>query len=454
MVENAKEILKQEVVISEDAPGGMVEFRKSLILSFFFKFFLWVSHQMNGQDFFKESIPESHLSAIDSFNRPSVMGSQDYEITKQGTSVGSPEVHMSARLQVTGEAEYTDDTPMPPGGLHAAMILSKKPHARLLSIDDSGARSSPGFAGIFFAKDIPGDNATGPVVEDEQVFASDIVTCVGQVIGVVVADTHENAKLAARKVVIEYEVLPPILSIREAVKSKSFFPNSNRVLSKGDVDFCFGSNSNQCDRIIEGEVHIGGQEHFYMEPQSSFVWTMDGGNEVHMISSTQAPQKHQKYVADVLGLPMSKVVCKVKRVGGGFGGKETRAVFFAAVAAVPAYILNRPVKLTLDRDIDMMITGQRHSFLGKYKVGFTNEGKVVGLDLEIYNNGGNSLDLSQSVLERAMYHSENVYEIPNVRVRGSVCFTNYPSNTAFRGFGGPQGMLITENWIQRIAMEV
>nr|XP_043631064.1 xanthine dehydrogenase 1-like [Erigeron canadensis] len=452
LLQNVLEILRHEVVISEDAPGGMVEFRKSLTLSFFFKFFLWVSHQMNGQDFFNETVPESHLSAVESFHRPSVMGSQDYEVIKQGTSVGSPEVHMSARLQVTGEAEYTDDTPMPPGGLHAALILSKKPHARLLSIDDSGARSSPGFAGIFFAKDIPGENRIGPVILDEEVFASEIVTCVGQVIGVVVADTHENAKLAASKVEVEYEVLPAILSIEDAVKSKSFHPNSHRLLSKGDVDLCF--KSDQCHRIIEGEVHIGGQEHFYLEPQSTYVWTMDGGNEVHMISSTQAPQKHQKYVSHVLGLPMSKVVCKVKRIGGGFGGKETRSAFFAAVACVPAYMLNRPVKLTLDRDTDMKTTGQRHSFLGKYKVGFTTEGKVLALDLEIYNNAGNSLDLSQAILERAMYFSHNVYEIPHVRVNGSVCFTNFPSNTAFRGFGGPQGMLVTENWIQRIAMEV
>ncbi|KAM0000115.1 putative xanthine dehydrogenase [Helianthus debilis subsp. tardiflorus] len=452
LLQKSLEILKQDVVISENAPGGMVEFRKSLTLSFFFKFFLWVSHQMNGQDSFNESVPASHLSAIESFHRPSVTGSQDYETTKQGTAVGSPKVHMSARLQVTGEAEYTDDTLMPPGGLHAALILSKKPHARLLTIDDSGARSSPGFAGIFFAKDIPGSNITGPIIEDEEVFASEIVTCVGQVIGVVVADTHENAKIAARKVVIDYEDLPAILSIEDAVKFKSFHPNTHRCLSKGDVDLCF--QSDQCHKIIEGEVHIGGQEHFYLEPQSTFVWTMDGGNEVHMISSTQAPQKHQKYVAHVLGLPMSKVVCKVKRIGGGFGGKETRSAFFAAVASVPAYLLNRPIKLTLDRDVDMQVTGQRHSFLGKYKVGFTNEGKVLALDLEIYNNAGNSLDLSLAVLERSMYHSDNVYEIPNVRINGSVCFTNYPSNTAFRGFGGPQGMLVSENWIQRIATEV
>ncbi|RYQ98186.1 hypothetical protein HN873_061830 [Arachis hypogaea] len=151
---------------------------------------------------------------------------------------------------------------------------------------------------------------------------------------------------------------------------------------------------------------------------------------------------------------MSKVVCKTKRIGGGFGGKETRSAFIAAAASVPSYLLNRPVKLTLDRDVDMMITGQRHSFLGKYKVGFTNEGRVLALDLEIYNNGGNSLDLSLAILERAMFHSDNVYDIPNVRIVGKVCFTNFPSHTAFRGFGGPQGMLITENWIHRIAAEL
>ncbi|RZC77502.1 hypothetical protein C5167_001723 [Papaver somniferum] len=151
---------------------------------------------------------------------------------------------------------------------------------------------------------------------------------------------------------------------------------------------------------------------------------------------------------------MSKVVCKTKRIGGGFGGKETRSAIIGAAASVPSYLLNRPVKLILDRDVDMMITGQRHSFLGKYKVGFTNEGRMLGLDLEIYNNAGNSLDLSLPILERAMFHSDNVYDIPNMRVRGRVCYTNMPSNTAFRGFGGPRGMLVAENWIQRVAVEL
>nr|CAB3495496.1 unnamed protein product [Digitaria exilis] len=267
---------------------------------------------------------------------------------------------------VTGEAEYTDDTPTPPNTLHAALVLSKKAHARILSIDDSIAKSSPGFVGLFLSKDIPGTNHTGPVIHDEEVFASDVVTCVGQIIGIVVADTHDNAKNAANK----------------------------------------------------------------------------------------APQKHQKYVANVLGLPLSKVVCKTKRIGGGFGGKETRSAIFAAAVSVPSYCLRRPVKLVLDRDVDMISSGQRHSFLGRYKVGFTNDGKILALDLEIYNNGGNSLDLSLAVLERAMFHSENVYDIPNIRVSGQVCFTNFPSNTAFRGFGGPQGMLIAENWIHHMALEL
>ncbi|KAG8653082.1 xanthine dehydrogenase 1 isoform X4 [Manihot esculenta] len=451
LLEGTLKLLETDVLLKEDAPGGMVDFRKSLTLSFFFKFFLWVSNQMDGKKCIR-SIPLSHLSAVRSFHRPSLVGSQDYEIRKHGTAVGSPEVHVSSKLQVTGEAEYADDLPMASNGLHAALVLSKKPHARIVKIDDSEAKSSPGFAGIFLAKDVPGDNHIGPVIDDEELFASEFVTCVGQVIGVVVADTHENAKIAARKVCVVYEELPAILSIQEAIDADSYHPNSEKYMKKGDVENCF--QSGQCDKIAEGEVQVGGQEHFYLEPHGSLVWTMDSGNEVHMISSTQAPQKHQKYVAHVLGLPMSKVVCKTKRIGGGFGGKETRSAFLAAAASVPSYLLNRPVKIILDRDTDMMITGQRHSFLGKYKVGFTKEGKVLVLDLKIYNNAGNSLDLSLAVLERAMFHSDNVYEIPNVRILGRVCFTNFPSNTAFRGFGGPQGMLITENWIQRIAAEL
>lgn len=445
-------LLKEDIPLAENAPGGMVEFRSSLTLSFFFKFFLSVTHEMNLKGLLKEQLHAANLSAIQSYTRPVTVGTQGYELVRQGTAVGQPMVHMSAMLQVTGEAEYTDDTPTPPNTLHAALVLSKKAHARILSVDDSLAKSSPGFAGLFLSKDVPGSNHTGPIIHDEEVFASDVVTCVGQIIGIVVADTHDNAKAAANKVNIEYSELPAILSIEEAIKAGSFLPNTKRCLVKGDVEQCFLSSA--CDRIIEGEIQIGGQDHFYMEPQGTIVWPVDSGNEIHMISSTQAPQKHQKYVANVLGFPLSKVVCKTKRIGGGFGGKETRSAIFAAAASVASYCLRRPVKIVLDRDIDMMTTGQRHSFLGKYKVGFTNDGKILALDLEIYNNGGNSLDLSLSVLERAMFHSDNVYDISNIRINGQVCFTNFPSNTAFRGFGGPQGLLIAENWIQHMATEL
>ncbi|KAJ0960491.1 hypothetical protein J5N97_001650 [Dioscorea zingiberensis] len=437
-LEDALLLLKDDIPLTEDAPGGMVEFRKSLTLSFFFKFFLCVSHQMNEKVQFTEGLHVNHQSAVMPYSKPSFNGTQCYEMTKEGTAVGLPMIHLSSKLQVTGEAEYTDDTPIPPNTLYAALVLSKKAHARILSIDDSLAKTSPGFAGLFLSKDVPGSNKIGAVIHDEEVFASEFVTCVGQVIGIVVADTHENAKLASRKVLIEYEERLPVLSIKDAVSCGSFHPNTERCLVSGDVEWFMS----------------GGQEHFYLEPHASLIWTVDGGNEVHMISSTQSPQKHQDCVAHVLGLPMSKVVCKTKRIGGGFGGKETRSAIIASAACVPAYLLKRPVKITLDRDVDMMITGQRHSFLGKYKVGFTNEGKVLALDLELYNNAGNSLDLSLSVLERAIFHSENVYDIPHIRFRGQVCYTNFPSNTAFRGFGGPQGMLIAENWIQRIAMEL
>ncbi|TVU25483.1 hypothetical protein EJB05_27981, partial [Eragrostis curvula] len=167
-----------------------------------------------------------------------------------------------------------------------------------------------------------------------------------------------------------------------------------------------------------------------------------------------APHNHQQCVANVLGLPQSKVVCKTKRIGGGFGGRETRSAIFAAAASVSSYCLRRPVKIVLDRDIDMITTGHRHSFLGKYKVGFTNKGKILALDIKIYNNGGHTLDRSLSVLERAMFYSDNVYEILNIRINGHVCLTNLPSNTAFRGFGAPQGMLIVENWIHHVATEL
>jgi len=205
------------------------------------------------------------------------------------------------------------------------------------------------------------------------------------------------------------------------------------------------------DHIVTGEVRLGGQEHFYLETHCTIAVPKGEDDEMEIFCSTQNPTEAQKVIAEVLGIRSNRVVCRVKRMGGGFGGKETRALVLCVPVAVAAYKLNRPVRCMLDRDEDMMVSGTRHPFLGNYKVGFTKEGKITACDIELFNNGGHTLDLSGAILERAMFHFENAYYIPNVRVRGYVCKTNLPSSTAFRGFGGPQGMFLGENMIRHIA---
>ncbi|KAK3284520.1 xylitol dehydrogenase [Cymbomonas tetramitiformis] len=379
-----------------------------------------------------------------------------YTEIKEGAvegGAGTSLMHCSADLQVTGEAQYTDDIKMASDGLHAALVFSEKPHAKLLSVDAAEALAMEGVAGFFSAKDVPGGNDIGPVLHDEQVFATDTVTCVGQVIGVVVAETEQQARSAALAVKVTYEELPAIMSIEEAIEAESFYshPMAVHKLECGNVDACFASP--EAAHVLEGDMRVGGQEHFYLEPNCCVVTPVEG-DEITMVASTQCPMKHQKSVAHALGLPMNKVQCKTKRIGGGFGGKETRSVFLCCAAAVPAYLLQRSVRLCLDRDEDMMSTGQRHAFVAKYKVACTAEGKLLGLHSDFYNNAGNSLDLSHSIMDRCLFHCDNSYKWPNLRAVGHCCYTNQSSNTAFRGFGGPQGMMLTEMIIERVATAV
>ena len=369
---------------------------------------------------------------------------------RQGEQVGLPLMHTSANLQVSGEAIYNDDIVDPPDTLHAALVMSEKPHARI-TVDFSAAAAAPGVEGCFGAKDIPaaGDNSIGAVVHDEEIFATEKVTCVGQIIGIVVADTKAHADEAALLVAVDYEELPAVLSIEDAIEADSFFDYdgfTGHVLGCGDVEAGF----EQCDHVVEGEVRCGGQEHFYLEPCACVV-TPGEDDEMTTVVSTQCPDKSQRLIASALGIPCSKVVAKSKRIGGGFGGKETRAAFLNVAAAVAAYHCRRPVRLVLDRHVDMAITGQRHAFLGKYKAGCTTEGKILALKIALYNNAGNSLDLSQSIMDRALFHADSSYKIPNVEVTGHVCRTNMPSHTAFRGFGGPQTVLLAEMWVERLA---
>lgn len=440
--ENAVDVLRKEVTLKEGTPGGMEKYRTTLALSFFFKYYLAVAQKMkNGP-----VIPPSYLSALWPLTAESPKGKQVFAGSDQPV-VGQSIVHASAERQVTGEAVYIDDMPRLQGELNGSLVVSQRPHAKLRKVDASKALQVPGVIGFFSHKDIPGEKIIGDIVHDEEVFASEVVETVGQPIGIIVAEDEVTAKHAAHLVEVEYEDLEPIFSIEEAVAKQSFFPLEKKI-EKGNVAKGLAESKN----VVEGRVRIGGQEHFYFEPQITIAQPLD--TEMVLYASTQNANKTQKHAAAVLDMPENKVSCSLRRIGGGFGGKESSNIIYSCCAAVAAHHLNRPVRLLLGRDEDMEWTGKRHPFEGTYKAGYDNEGNITAVDVQLYNNGGYSHDLSWPVLERALFHSDNVYNVPHFRVKGRVCKTNLPSNTAFRGFGGPQGMIVTEAWVEHIAHQL
>eukprot|EP00066_Takifugu_rubripes_P003798 XP_003966667.1 PREDICTED: xanthine dehydrogenase/oxidase [Takifugu rubripes] len=450
LLQEACSSLAEEMVLDPSAPGGMVTYRRTLTLSLFYKFYLTVLQKLREQGVNVEEVPSDCLSATEVYHPETPSSVQLYQAVPEGQNVddmvGRPMMHLSALKQATGEAVYCDDVPLYENELYAALITSSKAHANILSVDTAAAEKMPGVVCCLFVDDIPGSNATGPIWHDATVFADRQVTCVGHIIGVVVADTQLHAQRAAKAVSIQYEELPPIITIQEAIAAESFY-QPIRSIQNGDLEVGF----KQADHIIEGEIHIGGQEHFYLESNVTLAVPRGEDGEMELFVSTQNAYETQCLVAKVLGVPSNRVVVRVKRMGGGFGGKESRTTVLSTVVAVAADKLKRPVRCMLDRDEDMLITGGRHPFYGKYKVGFLSSGKVVALDVTYYSNAGNSLDLSLSIMERALFHMENAYYVPNVRGRGFLCYTHLPSNTAFRGFGGPQAMMVAENWITDIA---
>ncbi|XP_078590817.1 xanthine dehydrogenase/oxidase-like isoform X1 [Branchiostoma floridae x Branchiostoma japonicum] len=440
--------LEDDLPLPPSVPGGMVEFRRTLTTSFFFKFYLTVQQRLNLKD-----VPPPYRSACSLYHREPPHGTQMYQEVPEGQAredaVGRPIMHLSALKQVTGEAVYTDDMPRIQGELYLGLVLSKKAHAKIVSIDPSEALKMAGVEMFVSAEDVPGSNITGPSIMDEEVFASEKVTCVGQIVGAVLADTQAHAQRAAKAVVVQYEDLEPkIITIEDAILYQSFFHPINKI-EKGNLEEAF----EKADQILEGELRIGGQEHFYLETCAAIVVPHGEDGEMEIFCSTQNPTKTQMLAAKALGVPANRVVCRMKRMGGGFGGKETRTCVISSVCAVAAHKVRRPVRIMLDRDEDMVITGTRHPFLAKYKVGFMSDGRVLALDISLYSNAGNSLDLSRGVMDRALFHSDNVYTIPNVRAVGYVCKTNTPSNTAFRGFGGPQGLFFAECWMSDVAVK-
>ncbi|XP_072356297.1 xanthine dehydrogenase/oxidase isoform X2 [Scyliorhinus torazame] len=452
LLQEACLLLVDELTLTPSAPGGMVQFRRTLSLSFFFKFYLSVLQKL-GQDFkgdFEvESIPPEYLSAMESFPNDPPSAVQLFQQVPPGhvptDVVGQPLVHLSSIKHATGEAIYCDDLPRFERELSLALVTSTEAHAKISSIDASEALKVAGVTCFLTAKDVPGSNTTGQIVMDETVFAEGVVTCVGHVIGAMVADTEAHAQRAAKAVKITYEKLQPIITIQEAIANESFHLPPKKV-QNGNIDLGFA----QADDIIEGEIYIGGQEHFYLETQCTVAIPKGEDDEMELFVSTQSPTQIQSLVAKALGVPANRIVCRVKRMGGGFGGKETRASLLSTVVAVAAHKTKRPVRCALNRDEDMLMTGGRNPFLGQYKVGYQKNGKIVAVDVKIYINAGNSLDLSSAVMTRALFHIDNAYKIPNLRVIGYVCKTNLPSNTAFRGFGAPQAMLLAECWMNHI----
>ncbi len=349
-----------------------------------------------------------------------------------------PALHESGVRHVTGEARYVDDWPLPPGALHGAIVTSTHAHGRITRRDAEAARAVEGVCAVLFAEDIPGTNLIGPIVHDEELLASALVHYVGQPLAVVFAVDLDTAQRAAALVEVDVDALPSLQSIEEAIEAQSYIAPPH-VIARGDVDAALrGAHAR-----VRGEVRVGGQDHFYLETQAALALPEENGC-VTVLSSTQHPSEVQNEVAAVLGVGSHAVVCEVPRMGGGFGGKESQATPMACLAALGVLHTGQACKVWLDRDADMRITGKRHPFLGRYEAGFDAQGLLTGLKVELYSDAGFSADLSLPVLDRAMFHLDNAYFVPALRFQGQACRTHRPSNTAFRGFGGPQGMVVLE----------
>jgi xanthine dehydrogenase large subunit len=358
--------------------------------------------------------------------------------------VHQPLPHDSAPLHVAGEARYVDDVPEPAGTLHAAIGMSAYAHARIVAMDLSPVRQAPGVIAVIAAADIPGQNNIGPVMKDEPVFAERTVEFQGQPLFAVAATSVEAARRAARLACIDYEVLEPIVTIEQALEKNSFV-EASLFVEHGDPD-AIGKSPHR----LEGRLYCGGQEHFYLEGMIAFAQPVER-DEMLVLSSTQHPSEVQHLVAAALGIADAKVTVDVRRLGGAFGGKETQAALYAVVAALLARETGRPVKLRADRDDDMIGTGKRHDFLFEYRAGFDDDGMIRGVDFMMASRCGLSLDLSSAVNDRAVFHCDNAYFLPSVKVASHRCRTHTVSNTAFRGFGGPQGIFAIEGVIAAIA---
>jgi len=363
----------------------------------------------------------------------------------QGADASRQLRHESAVGHVTGGAQYVDDTARRRPMLEIWPVCSPHARARITRRDATKARAYPGVALVLLAEDVPGQNNVGVSRHDETLFAAEETCYQGHIVAVVVGESLTICRAAAALVEVDYELLPPVVSIPQAIAQGSYHTDPH-VLTRGDCDAALAGAPHR----LAGEFSFGGQEHFYLETQAAWAERGDEG-DIFIASSTQHPSEIQTIVAEVLGLPRHRLVVQAPRMGGGFGGKETQGNTVAALVALAALRTGRPVRVQLDRDVDIALTGKRHPFWSKFEVGFDADGRFLALNAELVSDGGWSLDLSQPVLDRALFHIDNGYYIPALRATGRVAKTNVTSHTAFRGFGGPQGMLVIEEIVDRVA---
>ena len=352
---------------------------------------------------------------------------------------------IDAIYHVRGEAEYVDDLPLPAEMLYAAVFASPVGHGKIVSLEIKDALALEGIVAIFTADDIPESNQWGTLIADHPLLAKDEVQYIGQPIAVVVARTKAISQKAVKLIRLEVEELSVIVDPREAF-SQGQIIGTPRTFVLGDIDNAWS----QCDLIVEGNCEIGGQEHLYLETQRSRVIPLEGNN-LRVYSATQNPNLTQKTIAQMLGLPFHAVEVDVKRLGGGFGGKEEQATHWAALAALATWHTGKPVELVLSRSDDFKMTGKRHPYSSDFKIGVTREGKILAYQVKHYQNAGAYGDLSTAVLERSLFHSTNAYFIPNAQIFAVSCRTNLPPSTAMRGFGGPQAMFVIESAIAKVA---
>src|SRR6187399_678683 len=353
--------------------------------------------------------------------------------------------NIDSTSHVRGESIYVDDIPLVRGTLFACVFDSPIAHGKLLSVDVSEAAASEDVVRVVTAKDLIGENQIGGIVPDEPLLADGKVHFQGMPVAIVLAESEELARKAAKKITAEIEPLEPVLDPRVATANGDLIVPPKKF-KLGDTDTAFA----KCAHVFEGRTEQNGQEHLYIETQGAYaVPTENGGLRVY--SSTQGPTAVQRAVCRVTGLPMHEVEVDVQRLGGGFGGKEDQANAWAAIVAVASQLTKRPVKYALHRMEDMRMTGKRHPYSSDYKIGLDKDLKIIAYEASFFQNAGASCDLSPPVLERTLFHCTNSYYIPNVTATAYCCRTNLPPNTAFRGFGGPQGMFVIESAIVHAA---